>query len=667
MLVRHYLCFGFRKLSASTAGASTVGMATDHGWQIFRQHEVEISRHTDPNQLLIPLVAELRKEWDNITNKTEYTATLQDLQSSLREAESLSRQARISQRTVENLQARAATSRASLGVRRACQEWQRTLQLYLDGLRGLVENIRKFQHEQDTPNAIGDPAGNERSRDYTENLLQTTRSRISDSQTYLDERKGWLKAQGLPSRDSHGGELEVEDEDGEGRGDRQRGPAKKSVEAREDEGIKGSQGVGGAAPGAGSGADTPGGEDDDGEDDPRKPAANTGIGGSEDEDEDQDEEKYRNADQVDVSHDEDYISLNDGFLAEIGLQSHGDISDEDLLRGLGDVLQQRRDIFVRSDSSLPYYTDTVVQEQPAPRHESQSQQIFQRPGADQEQSDEPASQAQRRRSPRTHSERHRIADAIPSDDPDDGSDDLDEDDNRSKGPPKSNSKRQASDKGDPGADDGGIRRTKKQRKNEHLKSPSEALQNLDGTEHAEEPALSLQRRKFDREWPIFFPKIPPKHLGLRTTYQELYARLVKVEAWHVLPPEEAESDLEWFGRRVAEAEHPEMHERWKVYEDAMRQREGSAAAETARKDWESILDRVYRSGASPTSSPRVEPSGTPVPSEPLNDAEWLKREAQKLGFGDVDIPGVWTFLCTLHTGGQGCRLTLRTQNAPRMC
>ena len=79
-------------------------MATSHEqWQIFRDNELEICRETYPDQLIVPLFAELRKEWSNITDQATYVQTLQELKHSLRDAVWLSVQARIRRKGVESL------------------------------------------------------------------------------------------------------------------------------------------------------------------------------------------------------------------------------------------------------------------------------------------------------------------------------------------------------------------------------------------------------------------------------------------------------------------------------------------------------------------------------------------------------------------------------------
>lgn len=138
-------------------------------------------------------------------------------------------------------------------------------------------------------------------------------------------------------------------------------------------------------------------------------------------------------------------------------------------------------------------------------------------------------------------------------------------------------------------------------------------------------------------------------------------------AWHVLPPRDDADDVESFRLRVVEAEHPEMHKRWKDHEAIVRRRDGSAAAKDVHNDWEFILDHVYRNGGSPSSPPPIEPTSTPPPSNPLEHSERLIHEARKLGFGDVDIPGVWTFLSTISTGGQGRMSMLHARTTSRLC
>ena len=697
-------------------------MATNHEeWEIFRDHEVEICRQTDPNFLIVQLGAELRGEWSNIVDKTDYIQTLQEFQNSSKEVRRLSSQARVRQRAVERLEARFTKFTASSNIVRAYQDWEERLQLHVDGLRGLVEHIQNFQHEQDSPNAVGTPCGNERSREHTSNLLKTARARVSETQIQLAGCKSWLKERGVyQSGNSNPTQPEAEDEKGGGRGNTQREPAKDSAEAR-DGAAEAPQGVEGAAPGVGTGAggDPPDGDDGEAANGPRGPMSKPDIDDSDDEGE--------KGDGIEETRADDNFSLNDESLAEGGQQNNEVLPDDDLMQELEEALNERKRQLAQqpepsghSVPALPDYEDSVGPKQPALLQGSRSQQVSQQPGADQEQSSGDISHAQRRSNQR---QSPTLVAAGAPDNPDDGgSNDSSDDKGPPKDPPQRNSKRRNSGKDSPDANDSQDHGRKKHRKNGALKSPSEALHgleamiaerpehvrnyyhrakspecnvrldefaiakfvirlysvledhqwnsilpieeyfNVDGTEREGEPMLTLRRREFDQEWLNFDSDMPANQRGLKSMYETLYARLVNADAWHVRPPQDAADDLEWFRLRVVEAEHPEMRRRWKDHEDRVRRREGSAAAEAARTSWEFIIDLVEKNGGNPTSPPPSVPSSTPMPLEPLANRDWLKKRARELRFGDVGIPGLWTFLSTLSTGGQGRMSTLYPPN-----
>jgi hypothetical protein len=473
-------------------------------WEIFRAHELKICQQTDPGHLIVRLSAELRAEWINITNKAEYIQALQELQNSLKDVERLCRQVRVRQREIEGLQARSSTWIASSAALKPHQDWKRELQLYLDGLRRLVENIQNFQHEQDSLNAIGSPCGNRRSREYTANLLKTTRSNVSDTQTELDGCKRWLKERDVSqSGDSHGAEPAVEDEDGGERGDRQREPARDSADVREDGVAEGSEGVEGAAPGGGTGAgeDPPGAGDHRGGSGSRGPASQPDIGEPDHEvDEDGEDEEIDDdddEDEIDEPRDDDYIPFDDENLAPNGHQNDARTFDDDPLRqpedDLNEDFQEQPEPSGRSDHpSLPDYEDTVVHEQPAPR----SQQTSQQPGADREYSSGQISQAQRRSGPGYQPQSPTLATAGALDNPDGGSsDDSSNDRGPPKDPPKRKNKRRDSDKDGPGDGDDEDPGRKRQRKDGSHKSISDTVRELQAIiASLSEPAQEYYRR-----------------------------------------------------------------------------------------------------------------------------------------------------------------------------
>ena len=264
-------------------------------WETFRDWEFKVCAKLEPEYPMTALHNELLQEWNRISLRPIFIASLQDVQAS--------------QRSVAKDRAKVRTRRASrdddlaqtwfpgdLSARKQ-DDLRQALSDALGTFRLAIEDIKALQYEQQFLGTTGVPNSNPRSIQYSANLLKTLQDESLEMRVQLDDCEQWLR-QYEKEKASHNKKYRrshpAQDRDGQDGGQgaqpsQSRGPRDRNSDQDGQDQHGGRQSSGNRNAGAGAGA--PGGNDGDEGGDRRRvpPSRNNVFGAAEKSEEDEDD------------------------------------------------------------------------------------------------------------------------------------------------------------------------------------------------------------------------------------------------------------------------------------------------------------------------------------------------------------------------------------------